>query len=369
MDRRPDPRIEVEPLSDARWARTERALFERLEREVDFADALPVRVPRWRSPAALVVAGAVAASIGALASRALWRSPDAPVASHIETGDSRSHLVVGGATIDVAPRSDVIVSGDGDHGVLLVLDKGGVDCEVASRHGRPPFVVQAGDVRVRVVGTHFAVAREADGVRVDVTRGVVEVDARGETQSVAAGAHWPSAPALTQTLASPEALAPSEAPSAPLPSASSTPSETSALAHVAVSPRRAPAPPATSAPREPAPDAPATNTSPTTTSPTAASSTSPVPPRAPTAQNRYEAAARLESSDPAAALASYRAISRDGSDAWAANALYAAGRLEADRGARDDARALLEEYVARFPRGLNAPDARELLERVRHPTP
>jgi TolA-binding protein len=87
-------------------------------------------------------------------------------------------------------------------------------------------------------------------------------------------------------------------------------------------------------------------------------------PPEPSAQSQYEAAAQLERSDPSRALRLYTDLSR-GSDAWAQNALYAAGRLQADRGARGDAARLLEEYLRRFPRGSNAQDARALRESLR----
>jgi hypothetical protein len=73
----------------------------------------------------------------------------------------------------------------------------------------------------------------------------------------------------------------------------------------------------------------------------------------------YESAARMESQNPEGALALYRKVASD-SGAWAANALYAAGRLQADRGRRADAARLLDEYLARFPNGANARDARDL---------
>jgi len=53
------------------------------------------------------------------------------------------------------------------------LDEGEAWFQVARDTARP-FVVAAGDVRVRAVGTAFAVHRRADGVEVQVTEGVVE---------------------------------------------------------------------------------------------------------------------------------------------------------------------------------------------------
>ena len=45
-----------------------------------------------------------------------------------------------------------------------------------------------------------------------------------------------------------------------------------------------------------------------------------------------------------------------GSGPWAANALFAQGRLEGDRGHLPEARRVLSAYLARFPRGRNAAD-------------
>ena len=63
-----------------------------------------------------------------------------------------------------------------------------------------------------------------------------------------------------------------------------------------------------------------------------------------------------------AALAGYLALS-SGNSAWASVALYAAGRLAADRH-DPSARSLLETYLRRFPNGANAGDARDLLTRT-----
>jgi transmembrane sensor len=71
----------------------------------------------------------------------------------------------------------------------LRLDKGEVWFEVAKDRARP-FVVSAGNVRVRAVGTAFAVRRRDDGADVLVTEGVIEtwaVDAANRKVRVAAG--------------------------------------------------------------------------------------------------------------------------------------------------------------------------------------
>jgi transmembrane sensor len=71
----------------------------------------------------------------------------------------------------------------------IILKDGEAWFQVAKDRTRP-FVVEAGDVRVRAVGTAFAVKRTARGIDVQVTEGVVElwrVGDKGESQRVAAG--------------------------------------------------------------------------------------------------------------------------------------------------------------------------------------
>jgi len=82
------------------------------------------------------------------------------------------------------------------------------------------------------------------------------------------------------------------------------------------------------------------------------------------AQRLYEAAAQTETSDPDGAMASYRKLASGGGP-WAPTALFAAGRLAADRGRTAEAKRLLEDYLTRYPRGANVDDARRILARLR----
>ncbi len=298
----------VEPLSQQRWAGIERDLFERVasgeadpKAQAERADV----VSRWRMAAALVLAGAAAAIGGGVAWHAL--SPPARIEalapSRVTTQAAGSHVSVGEATLDVAPRSTLVVSGDDARGVTVVLERGRVECEVPPRKGRPPFSVEAGEVPVRVMGTHFAVARSAADVEVDVQRGVVEVISNGDRRDVRAGAIWPSTPPALP----PAQMGASASPAAPIPSP---------------------------------------------------------PVGAPSPRELYEAASRLEASRPDLAVARYRDLAAKGGP-WGMNALFAEGRLEADRGHITDARRLLGVYLVRYPSGPNADDARQLLERLR----
>jgi hypothetical protein len=337
-------KLEIEPLSDARWARVERAVLQAAASadpggERGTARGAGARAPgeasRWRPAAAiLVLAGALAAIAGGLTWRAFVPSTPAG-ATRVETAENGSRVEFGDSTIDVGPTSAVRLAGDETHGVVVTLDRGRVECDVAPRHERPPYVVEAGGVEVRVVGTHFVVTRAGDSVAVDVQRGQVEVTSDGSESLVGAGDHWPpSGPARAAAGASGEATAPL-APSTASATGSGSPSSAAAS-------------------REPGSLHGAVDSRPGTTHAPAFAS-----PR-----EQYEAASRLEAQQPEAAVAAYRELSRQGG-AWGENALFAAGRLQADRGSTDDARRLLHEYLGRYPGGPNAADARQLLDRLR----
>ena len=78
---------------------------------------------------------------------------------------------------------------------------------------------------------------------------------------------------------------------------------------------------------------------------------------------KYDRLVAMEQKDPTAALSGYLELSQ-GDSKWAGVALFAAGRLAADR---QDRRAvtLLDIYLRRFPNGANADDARNLLARLK----
>ncbi|HUS65572.1 MAG TPA: hypothetical protein VMZ28_13570, partial [Kofleriaceae bacterium] len=70
------------------------------------------------------------------------------------------------------------------------------------------------------------------------------------------------------------------------------------------------------------------------------------------------------SSRPGEALAIYERLAAGGGK-WAPTALFAQGSLESDLGHKDRARRLLAEYLRRFPNGVNASVARQLLTKLR----
>jgi hypothetical protein len=309
----------IEPLGEQRWARIERELFDRVASARASSDASStrgrtedIRAVRWFATTALVLAGAAAAIGGGVAWRVLDPSARKAVAtvgpSRISTDAAGSHVNVGEAILDVSPQSELAVSGDDARGVTVVLERGRIECEVPPRHGRPPFIVEAGDVIVRVVGTHFSVGRGVSNIQVAVQHGLVQVTDGLQRVDVRAGETWP-APALS-------------APAAVVSATASTP--------------------------------PVAPPSPAEISPSIA----------PSSREVYESASRLEASRPDLAIATYRELAAKGGP-WGMNALYAQGRLEADRGHVSEAMRLLDVYLARYPSGPNANDARQLLERLR----
>ncbi|HLU65419.1 MAG TPA: FecR domain-containing protein, partial [Kofleriaceae bacterium] len=145
-------KVRVEPLDPARLARIEdRVMAGRAP-----VEAAPARPgwPRWAAMAAaacalLVLAGGIGWWLGGGGRGAAAGGP-APV---VATGPGEgAALEIGDARVQVAPGSRVAVREVAGGGTRLELEGGRVDCEVAPRQGRPPFVVRAGDVDVTVVG-------------------------------------------------------------------------------------------------------------------------------------------------------------------------------------------------------------------------
>lgn len=313
----------VQPLSRPAWDRIESRLFERLDRGEHLLPAEPARPERrpvrlWASVAGLAAAAALAlwwqtrepaevaqhaAPPAAVAERPAPREP-----AHIVTTYAPTRTTMGEATLTLAAQSEVHVDGSDNEGWLVRLDRGEVECEVAPRKGRPPFVVQAGETRVTVVGTRFTVERDGFGARVSVSEGRVQVSSGAEHVSLGPGDEWPPEP---------PALVPEELPELDEPPLEPPPKATKKRPRRAVQGARG-------------------------------------------VGEQFERAARLEASDPDAAAAIYRKLAA-GKGHWAANALYAHGRLELERGHTDRARKLLERYLARHPSGANASDVRALL--------
>ena len=134
--------------------------------------------------------------------------------SRVVTEASASHVTIADTSLDVSPESGIEVREE-EHATVLTLERGEVSLHVAPREKDRPFLVEAGDVHVRVVGTEFTVRRVGVGAMVSVRRGVVEVREHGELATLKGGDHWPD-DVRTGALAPLPSLAPPlDAPPAP----------------------------------------------------------------------------------------------------------------------------------------------------------
>ncbi len=361
-------------LSDSGLHRIERGVFAALDAPGPLVSPVPPRSGRRRFVAlsfaavVIVVGGGVGIRVG--------RRGEAPGGARITTTTSGSRIAIAGAALEIAPESAVSFGAGKDGAMVVVLDRGAVTCEVAPRTNRAPFIVEAGVTRVTVIGTRFTVRRLGEHASVSVEHGLVEVADTNMTELVHAGESFrPGEPIIGAPLAT-EAPAPvAVTPPTPAPVAPATPvvaakAVASVVAREEVAPRTprvherrvavadvvAPPTPAVSE----APAAP-TNDAPVVEAPAAPSESDA---RRASTQVLFELAAQLEVRDPTTALSIYGQLAA-GDGAWAAGALFAAARLEAERHSAGNARELSQAYLRRFPRGPNADDARALLDALR----
>jgi transmembrane sensor len=234
---------------------------------------------------------------------------------------------LGDARVRLSPNTVALLHEQGEQGALVVLERGDADFSVPSRKGRAPFAVQAGAVRVEVVGTRFHVTRRAARVEVADEEGRVRVLVGKESRLLNPGESWNNG----QAESAPVKIEPVQPASSASAAASGVPTQTGQAVPGA-----------------------------------GARSTVTRVAKAPSqedARARFEQAARLEASNPEQALRGYAELA-SGRGPWAETALYALGRLALERGDRARAAPLLHSYLRRYPRGANAPDVRDLLAQL-----
>jgi hypothetical protein len=96
--------------------------------------------------------------------------------AHVRTGEGRLGVqVAAGRGVTLAPHSELRWTELTQKGVRLELAAGRVSSVVAPLSADEAFSVKAGPWYVRVVGTAFAVTRDADSLQVDVSHGTVAV--------------------------------------------------------------------------------------------------------------------------------------------------------------------------------------------------
>jgi transmembrane sensor len=168
------------PLQD--WLRGDPAHQEAFERATELWEILPgaaavatsqVRASRRFAPmaiAASILAVVVTGSMAVYLNQAPAFATDA--------GEQRTTTLDDGSRIALNTDSHVTVKFDGASR-QITLDRGEVMFEVAHDAARP-FVVTAGDERIKALGTSFVVRRDGERVRVTLLRGKVEVTRAGE---------------------------------------------------------------------------------------------------------------------------------------------------------------------------------------------
>jgi hypothetical protein len=242
--------------------------------------------------------------------------------SHIETTTGPTTSTVGESTLSIASHSEVRIHGDDTSGWLVSLERGRVHFDVAPRGERPDFVVQAGEVLVKVVGTHFDVTYERGQTRVEVQEGLVRVESEGHVNMLGAGDFWPRPSDAQADGKKASGKDKAKKSSARRADARAKRKVAQAARHKA----------AQAAKRE----------------------------REQRAREQFERATQLERSNPQQATRLYRDLS-DARGPWAANALYAEARLHMERGEREASQQLLRKYLTQYPRGVNAADVERLL--------
>ncbi|MBP8809034.1 MAG: FecR domain-containing protein [Kofleriaceae bacterium] len=333
-------RVPVEPLAPERWHHLEGRIVAHV------GDAVAASEPprrRWLWLPALAAAG-VAAAV------AVWPSPhhSPPAPLTVTAAADGAHLALGDVTIDATPGSQFTVTRPAG-GVLVTLATGVVSLEVAPRRGRPPLVVAAGDVHVRVVGTAFTVRRDPT-VSVEVHHGLVEVERAGATAAVAADQRWSLDPSGRPTVAAIAAVAlgAAAAPTAP-------PGLGPAPAHLPALPdRSAVAPPA---PVGDDRDRRVERPRPSGERPRPRDPVRPAAPADPVVElRRALAAPGIAAAPPLPAgeadpIAAFTRESIDGRGPRAASALWGLARTQWGRGRAAEALRALDAYQRRFPRG------------------
>lgn len=128
---------------------------------------------RWAGKA--VAGGALAASLALFAAPTIWLRLSADRMTGF--GEVTTMALADGSRIELGPSTAVRVRYSGDERHVDLLE--GEASFAVQRNARKPFIVQAGEVGIRVLGTAFEVRRERTGTFVAVAHGKVRVTRAG----------------------------------------------------------------------------------------------------------------------------------------------------------------------------------------------
>ena len=149
----------------------------------------------WLTPAPAPTAAATAPTTPpttiAVAPIALAGGAALPVEWRADSA-GRAVALDDGSRLELAPSTEVRTSKSAPDRVELAVGRGSTTFDV--KPGGPrTWIVDAGPVVVRVLGTRFTVARTGDDVVVSVERGKVQVESRGAVRVLTAGETFESA--------------------------------------------------------------------------------------------------------------------------------------------------------------------------------
>lgn len=170
------------PLQD--WLKGDPAHQEAFERATELWELLPGAAeldeePRIPTTSRRFLPLALAASVAVLAGAgAMTLYLDQAPTFDTGTGEQRTATLDDGSRIALNTDSHLTVKFDRDERQVS-LDRGEAMFDVAHDAGRP-FVVRAGEERIKALGTSFVVRRDGDRVRVTLLTGKVEVTRLGE---------------------------------------------------------------------------------------------------------------------------------------------------------------------------------------------
>jgi transmembrane sensor len=167
--------------AQAAWTMLDRACVLRGSLDVQPAEDIETERPRFSRRTVMFGGGMIAASVAA-AAVGIGQLRQSTERIETAVGEIRRVPLKDGsfAAVNTNTRLAVTLKRESRE---VQLDSGEAWFEVAKDADRP-FVVAAGDVRVRAVGTAFAVRRTGDGADVQVTEGVVEVWSKSDPTNV-----------------------------------------------------------------------------------------------------------------------------------------------------------------------------------------
>lgn len=169
------------------------ALWQRLDQAAMDTDltppmALPVAAKRggWRPDRRLVMGGAIAAcAAAAFVGLRAFQTPVATLVLETGLGEISNHPLEDRSQVSLNSDSRIEVRMTPERRQVTLV-KGEALFQVAKNPQRP-FVVTAGSVSVRAVGTAFSVRLRGEGAEVLVTEGEVEVTENGTSTRLRAG--------------------------------------------------------------------------------------------------------------------------------------------------------------------------------------